>query len=50
VILTALHFLGFKDYVIKPKFTYSEALFSALTFHLNWLEGMKGYLPGSWGV
>ena len=50
MILTALHFLGFKDYVIKSKFTYFETLFSALTFHLNWLEGMKGYLPGSWDV
>ena len=50
MILTALHFLEVKDYVIKPKFTYFEALFSALTFHLNWLEGMKGYLPGSWDV
>ena len=50
VILTALHFLGVKDYVIKSKFTYFETLFSALTFHLNWLEGMKGYLPGSWDV
>ena len=50
VVLTILHFLGIKDYVIKSKFSYFEALFSALTFHLNWLEGMKGYLPGSWDV
>ncbi len=33
VVLTALHFLGVKDYVIKSKFSYFEALFSALTFH-----------------
>ena len=50
MILTALHFFGVKGYVINSKFTYSEALFSALTFHLNWLEGMKGYLPPSWDV
>lgn len=50
VILTALHFLGVKDYVINSKFSYFETLFSALTFHLNWLEGMKGYLPGNWDV
>ena len=50
MVLTALHFWGVKDYVIKSKFTYFEALFSALTFHLNWLEGTKGYLPGSWDV
>lgn len=49
-ILSGLHFLGVKDYVISSKFTYFEALFSALTFHLNWLEGMKGYLPGNWDV
>ena len=50
VILTALHFLGVKNYVINAKFSYIEALFSALTFHLNWLEGMKGYLPAAWDV
>ncbi len=49
-ILTALHFFGVKGYVINAKFSYSEALFSALAFHLNWLEGMKGYLPPSWDV
>lgn len=49
-ILSSLHFLGVKDYIISSKFTYFEALFSALTFHLNWLEGMKGYLPGNWDV
>ena len=50
VILTALHFSGIKGYVISSKFSYAEALFSALTFHLNWLEGVKGYLPASWDV
>lgn len=49
-ILTALHFLGVKGYVINSKFSYFEALFSALTFHLNWLEGHKGYLPAAWDV
>ena len=50
IILTALHFSGVKGYVISSKFSYFEALFSALTFHLNWLEGMNGYLPASWDV
>jgi len=50
VVISALHFWGVKGYVINSKFSYSEALFSALTFHLNWLEGMKGYLPASWDV
>lgn len=49
-ILTPLHFMGVKGYVIPSHFSYSEALFAALTFHLNWLEGMKGYLPPSWDV
>jgi len=25
-------------------------LFAALTFHLNWLEAVHGYLPGNWDV
>jgi peptidoglycan/LPS O-acetylase OafA/YrhL len=25
-------------------------IFSALTFHLNWLEARAGYLPGAWDV
>jgi len=50
IILTILHFAGVNGYVINSKFDYFESLFSALTFHLNWLEGMKGYLPPSWDV
>lgn len=50
IILSALHFLGVKSYVINARFSYSETLFSAFAFHLNWLEGMKGYLPPSWDV
>ncbi len=49
-ILTILHFLEVKGYVINSKFTYLEALISALTFTLNWLEGTTGYLPPSWDV
>jgi len=49
-ILTILHFLEVKGYVISSKFTYPEALISALTFTLNWLEGTVGYLPPSWDV
>jgi peptidoglycan/LPS O-acetylase OafA/YrhL len=50
LVLSVLHFLNVKDYVINSKFSYFEVLFSALTFHLNWLEGVKGYLPGNWDV
>ena len=27
-----------------------SAIFSALTFHLNWFEARHGYLPGAWDV
>ena len=27
-----------------------RALIAALTFHVNWLEGTRGYLPGNWDV
>jgi len=50
ITLTILHFEGVNSFVINSKFSYFEALFAALTFHINWLEGMKGYLPGSWDV
>jgi len=50
-VLSALHLAGFKDYVIKPEQgTLGRALFAALTFHVNWLEGQRGYLPGNWDV
>ncbi len=50
IILTAFHFWGVKGFIINSKFSYFETLFSALTFHLNWLEGQKGYLPPAWDV
>jgi peptidoglycan/LPS O-acetylase OafA/YrhL len=30
--------------------TLARALFAALTFHLNWLEAVRGYLPPNWDV
>jgi peptidoglycan/LPS O-acetylase OafA/YrhL len=27
-----------------------RALIAALTFHINWLEAQRGYLPGSWDI
>lgn len=27
-----------------------QAIFAALTFHINWLEAKTGYLPGAWDV
>jgi peptidoglycan/LPS O-acetylase OafA/YrhL len=50
-LLSVLHLLGVTNYTIDPaKATLGRALFSALTLHLNWLEGQVGYLPASWDV
>lgn len=50
-VLSLLHIFGVTGFVINPqKSTLPRALFSALTFHLNWLEAKVGYLPGSWDV
>lgn len=49
--LSALHLLGAADFAIKPERTSLErAIFAALAFHINWLEGQRGYLPGNWDV
>jgi peptidoglycan/LPS O-acetylase OafA/YrhL len=51
VALIVLHIVGAHDYVIKPeRATLGRAVAAALTFHINWLEGARGYLPGSWDV
>jgi peptidoglycan/LPS O-acetylase OafA/YrhL len=51
LILTTLHLTGAPDFVIRPeRASLGRALLAALTFHLNWLEGHRGYLPGGWDV
>ena len=35
---------------VKQAVGLPRALFSALTFHLNWLEAKTGYLPANWDV
>jgi len=51
VILSALHWVGSPEFTIKPeRASLGRALSAALTFHVNWLEGHHGYLPGSWDV
>lgn len=51
VILSALHLAGASDFVIRPeRASLGRALAAALTFHVNWLEGHHGYLPGGWDV
>src|SRR5690348_8241826 len=46
-VLSLLHLLGAKDYVISREGqSLPRAIFAAFGLHLNWYEGMKGYLPG----
>ena len=50
-ILSALDLLGVQDYVIdRAGQSLPRAIFAALALHLNWYEGMTGYLPGNWDV
>lgn len=50
-ILSALHLFSVQGFEIDPQRTdLAHALFAALTFHLNWLEAAKGYLPASWDI
>jgi peptidoglycan/LPS O-acetylase OafA/YrhL len=50
-ILSALHFLGVSGYVVRPKTGgLGRALLAALTFHINYLEAARGYLPGNWDI
>jgi peptidoglycan/LPS O-acetylase OafA/YrhL len=51
VVLSALHFGHFDDFVVKAKTGgLGRALFAALTFHLNVLEARRGYLPANWDI
>jgi len=48
---SALHFARVAGFVIdSSKFSWAQAMFSALTFHLNWLEARHGYLPANLDV
>jgi peptidoglycan/LPS O-acetylase OafA/YrhL len=51
VILSVLHAAGASEFTIRPeRASLSRALWAALTFHVNWLEGHHGYLPGGWDI
>ncbi len=51
IILSILHLSGITGFVINAEQTsLGEAIFAAMTFHINWLEIKTGYLPGSWDV
>ena len=50
-VLTILHLAHVEAFVINPaRETLHGALFSALTFTLNYYEAVHGYLPAVWTV
>lgn len=50
-VLSVLHLVGAQDYVIgREGQSLPRAIVAALGFHLNWYEGVTGYLPGNWDV
>jgi peptidoglycan/LPS O-acetylase OafA/YrhL len=51
LLLSALHLAHAGGFVIpRERSSLGRAVLAALTFHVNWLEGHHGYLPGSWDV
>lgn len=50
-ILSGLHFLGVSGYVVRQETGgLGQALLAALTFHINYLEASRNYLPGNWDI
>jgi peptidoglycan/LPS O-acetylase OafA/YrhL len=50
-VLSLLHAASLQDYVVAEKTGgLGNALFAALTLHINVLEASRGYLPGNWDV
>ena len=51
VVLSGLHLFGVNHFVVDEKTGgLGRALVAALTFHVNYLEATRGYLPGSWDI
>lgn len=51
LVLSVFHLAGVPGFVVSAKQGgLGRALLSALTFHLNVLEGRLGYLPGAWDI
>jgi len=51
LVSSSLHLAGVHGFVIDPaRASLGQAVWSALTFHLNYLEGHHGYLPGNWDI
>jgi peptidoglycan/LPS O-acetylase OafA/YrhL len=50
-LLSALHLAQAPGFVIPAeRSSLARAVLAALAFHVNWLEGHRGYLPGAWDV
>ena len=50
-ILSALHLAHLEHFVVSQKVGgLGNALFAALTFHVNLLEARRDYLPGNWDI
>src|ERR1700723_469573 len=50
-VLSVLHLSHVEGFRIDLKReSLPGALFSALTFHLNWYEAQHGYLPANWDI
>src|SRR5579862_36076 len=51
IVSSALHIAGIRGFTIDPaRASLGQALWSALTFRINYLEGHHGYLPGNWNI
>lgn len=51
VVLSVLDLACVPRFYIRPSVcSLPRALFAALTFHLNWLEAVRGWLPPCWTV
>ena len=51
LILSTLHLAHVPGYVVQPSTGgLGRALLAAMTFHLNFLEATRGYLPGNWDI
>lgn len=50
-VLSCLHLAHAREFTIHPaQASLPRALLAALTFHSNWLESARGYLPANWDV
>jgi len=50
-VLSLLALTGIREFeIFHTAQSLPRAIFSALGLHLNWYEGVTGYLPGNWDV